>query len=384
MVNKRSDFEHLILSPGTKPTDFLSYVEWERSLDRLRAKRCRRLRIRSSSSHASEARTFGIFDRAVNKHPGCVPLWIAYLDFAAQVKASKRWRKIVTRALRLHPTNAQLWTLAGRRAALNGDMERARGHFLRGCRFCTGEATLWIEYARCEMQWLARVEAKKGGKDVRRGVNPAEAIKATEGGEDDGDHIALDDGDSDEDSDNDGELMLPDPDADQGDRKSKPKAMDAEAARKIAESPALNGAIPIAIVEHARLQSFWGPATAEAFFDCFAAFGATVSVHGRVVQHVLTIMEETWPNSPSTCSCQIRHPLVGVDAHSAAFPKALGESLAKLKEAFERTEDKKALALKMIVWADTILAVEGLDEAIRQVLELTKGRLQAVVEAASS
>ena len=374
LVTKRSDYEHLILAPGTKPTDFLSYIAWERSLDRLRAKRARRLNLhstsQSSSSHASHARTFGIFERAVLKHPGSVPLWHAYLDFAAHAKASKRWRRIAARALRLHPADAGLWVVAGRRAAQAGDMERARGHFLRGCRFCVGKEELWLEYARCEMEWLVRVEGKMAGKGVRAGVNPVEAVKATEVvGE--GDVIRFEE---EEDSEGeDGELMLPDPDA--GGGKARPKVFDEEAARKMEQSPALGGAIPMAIFGVARKQPFFGPAAAEAFFDVFAGF-AGLSSQGKIVQHVLDAMEELFPNHPCTCSCRVRQPLIGVDVHTAAFPKALRESLAKLRAGMERTDDGKALAEKMVAWVDGLLQTEGLDAAIKTVLEHTKRSLE--------
>ncbi|KAF3059803.1 U3 small nucleolar RNA-associated protein 6 [Daldinia childiae] len=43
LVRKRTDYEHLVLSPGNKPTDWLNYAAWEKSLETLRAKRCRRL-----------------------------------------------------------------------------------------------------------------------------------------------------------------------------------------------------------------------------------------------------------------------------------------------------------------------------------------------------
>ncbi|KAK0610175.1 U3 small nucleolar RNA-associated protein 6-domain-containing protein [Bombardia bombarda] len=374
LVNKRSDFEHLVLGPRTKPTDFLTYVEWERSLDRLRAKRCRRLKIRSSKAHASEARTFGIFERAVTKHPGCIPLWIAYLDFADEIKATKRWRRIVTRALRMHPADAGLWTLAGRKAAHHGDMERARAHFLRGCRFCTGEVTLWVEYARCEMEWLARMEAKKGGKGVRAGANAMEAIVATEAVEQEGDLIMFDD---DDDSEDDGEngLVLPDPDAESAGKKTKPPVFDEEATKKLEQSPVLSGAIPMAIFDISRKQSFFNSTSAEAFFNMFATF-ANVAPLQRIVDHVVGAMEEQFPNQAATCSCQIRRPLIGIDVHTAAFPKALRESLARLKVAMGTTADKKALAAKMVTWIETILAVEDLDVAIRTVLEHTKKSLE--------
>ncbi|KAK3990839.1 U3 small nucleolar RNA-associated protein 6-domain-containing protein [Cladorrhinum sp. PSN332] len=372
LVQKRSDFEHLVLAPRTKPTDFLNYVQWETSLDRLRAKRCQRLRIRSSHSHASQARTFGIFERAVLKHPGDIQLWLAYLDFAASIKATKRWNRIITRAIRLHPTNAGLWALAGRRAAQNGDIERARAHFLRGCRFCTGEATLWVEYARCEMDWLARIEAKKAGKGVRKGVNVMEAIQATEA-QQSGDMIMFD-SDDDESVDGD-EQMLPDPDAEQTGGKLVKKVFSEEETQKMEQSPVLSGAIPMAIFDIARKQGFWGPVAAESFFDMFARF-SKVTVQERIVQHVLSTMEEQFPGHPCTRSCQVRQPVIGVDVLTAAFPKALRESLARLKVALETTKDKKVLSRKMAAWIDTILEVEGLDSGIKMVLEHTKRSLE--------
>ncbi len=272
----------------------------------------------------------------------------------------------------MHPADAGLWALAGRRAAQAGDMERARAHFLRGCRFCTGEATLWVEYARCEMEWLARMEAKKGGKGVRKGVQPMEAIKATEAVQE-GDVIRFDD-DEDESADE-GELMLPDPDAEGLGTKPKPKVFDEEARQKMEQSPALSGAIPMAIFGIARKQPFFSAAAAESFFDAFAAF-STVESQGKIVQHVLDAMEELFPNHPCTCSCQIRQPLVGVDVHTAAFPKALRESLGRLQGAMERTDDKKALVGKMVVWVDALLATEGLDEGIKTALEYTKAGLE--------
>jgi U3 small nucleolar RNA-associated protein 6 len=232
--------------------------------------------------------------------------------------------------------------------------------------------TLWVEYARCEMEWLARVEAKKGGKGVRRGANAMEAIKATEAVQE-GDIMLFDE--DEEESGEEGELVLPDPDAQGEGKKARPKVFDEEATRKMEQSPALSGAIPMAIFDIAKKQPFFGPAAAENLFDVFAGF-SNVSSQERIVQHVLAAMEELFPKHPCTCSCQIRRPLIGVEVLTAAFPKALRESLARLKDAMQRTDDKKALAGKMVAWIETVLETEGLDPAIKTVLEHTKRSLE--------
>jgi U3 small nucleolar RNA-associated protein 6 len=200
-----------------------------------------------------------------------------------------------------------------------------------------------------------------------------EAIKATEAVQD-GDIMLFDE--DEEESGEEGELVLPDPDAQGDGKKARPKVFDEEATKKMEQSPALSGAIPMAIFDIARKQPFFGPAAAEKFFDVFAEF-SNVSSQEKIVQHVLGAMEELFPNHPCTCSCQIRRPLIGVDVLTAAFPKALRESLTKLKEGMQSTEDKKALASKMVAWIDTVLETEGLDAAIKTVLEHTKRSLES-------
>ena len=225
------------------------------------------------------------------------------------------------------------------------------------------------------MEWLAKVEAKKAGKGVRKGVNVMEAIKATESTDLEGDHIAFDEEDSEEEEGDEGGLILPDPDAECIGQKAKPKVFDEEATRKLEQSPALGGAIPMAIFDISQKQRFWGAATAETFFDLFAGFGG-VSCQDKIVQHVVDAMAEMFPKDPATGSCVVRQPLVGVAVNTAEFPKALRESLARLKVAMGETEDKKALAKKLVAWIETMLAVEELDEAIKTVLGHTKKSLE--------
>ncbi|OIW26725.1 hypothetical protein CONLIGDRAFT_634959 [Coniochaeta ligniaria NRRL 30616] len=369
LVTKRSDYEHLVLGPRARAEDFLSYAAWEQSLDALRAARCKRLRIRTSSAHAAQARTFAIFERAVTRHPGHLGLWLAYLDFAAKVKAAKRWRKVATRALRMHPNQPALWILAGRRAAGDGDMDGARGYFMRGCRFCTAGVEVWAEYARCEMEWLARMEAKKGkGKSTAGAPTP---IKISNTVDEDGNMMFDDDSDDELDED---EVMMPDPDAQF--RKQKPKEVfNEEAVQKLENSPALDGAIPMAVFDIARKQTFFGAPAAEAFFNVFAAF-PKVPCQPKLVQHVLDTMMEAYPTHPATCSCNVRQVLIGVEYNTPEFPKALREALSRLRNMLESTKDKSGLAARTLAWIDPLLQFEDLDAGIRTVLEHTKRKLE--------
>ncbi|KAI1646872.1 U3 small nucleolar RNA-associated protein 6-domain-containing protein [Daldinia loculata] len=366
LVRKRTDYEHLVLSPGNKPTDWLNYAAWEKSLETLRAKRCRRLQVRTSSKHTGQGRVFGILERAVNRHPGNIELWREYLNYARDMKATKRYRKIISRALRMHPAKPELWVLAGRRSANNGDMQGARDFFMRGTRFCTKDATIWLEYTKCEMQWLERMDAKrekKGGakKAIQEQAEQSDdEIKFAEERSDD---------DDDDDVDENGQLVLPDP----GNFAGK-MVIDEDTTKKLEGTsegnPALDGAIPLAIFDISKKQSFFNSAVAEQFFDLFTTFN-TVSAQARLVQHVLDSMTELYPNDPATCFCYIRQPLVNVGINTPSYPKALREALANLKSSLSTTTDKTKLIEKVELWIEPILASEDLDTGIRTVLEYT-------------
>ncbi|KAF5002676.1 hypothetical protein FGRMN_214 [Fusarium graminum] len=359
IVQKRNDFEHRVLSPGNKPSEWSSYAQWEQSLESLRSKRCKRLKIRHlNSAHAGQGRTLAIYERGVNRHPGSSALWREYLSYTASVKASKRWRKTMTNALRMMPTDPELWAMAGRRSAKNGDMAAARGFFMRGCRFCTTNEKLWVEYARSEMEWLEKVDKRKAvakpGQDVLRPDR-----------EEDGDELRLLDSDDEDDDD------LPEP------SNAQAKVIDKQSAQQLKSNPAMDGAIPMAIFDISRKQAFFNANTAETFFNLFASF-AKVSAQPRISQHVLDVLDQEYPNQPATCNVHIRQPILGVDPQTAEFPKNLREALVRLNSYLSTTTDRVSLQKKTIAWIDGYLALNVLDEGIRAVLEHTKKKMETI------
>ncbi|KAF4126181.1 U3 small nucleolar RNA-associated protein 6 [Geosmithia morbida] len=365
IVQKRNSHEHKVLSPGNKPADWSAYAKWENSLEALRTKRCKRLKIRHlDSGHAGQGRVLSIYERSVNRHPSSSALWREYLSYTASIKASKRFRRTMTSALRMMPHDSGLWIMAGRRAAHNGDMAAARGFFMRGCRFCTKDGTLWIEYARCEMEWLAKVDQrkKKGTKAVAD--DPLRAERTI----DDGNELRIEDSDEDGDDDEGEGYMLPQP------SKTQEKVIDKQTAKQLRNNPAMDGAIPMAIYDVASKQAFFRPASAEQFFFVVATF-SNVASQPRISQHILDAMDSTYPNDPATCNVHVRRPIIGVDPSSADFPRGLREALPLLNGYLETTTDRQELAKKTAAWIDEYLAVEGLDEGIRKVLEHTRGKL---------
>ncbi|KAL5601494.1 uncharacterized protein BROUX77_005743 [Berkeleyomyces rouxiae] len=359
IVQKRSDFEHRVLAPGNTPDDYLEYANWEKTLDSLRLKRCQRLKIRNlSSAHTAQVKLLSIYDRGVGRHPGHRPLWLAYLDYTASIKATKRWRLTVTRALRMRPMDAGLWVMAANKMASHGDMASARRFYMRACRFCVHDGIVWAEYARCEMVWLAKLALKNKDKE---GAKALDAVKPHQ--VDDDDRISLAGNEDESDSDED-EIV-------RADSSGKATAVFSAEDKQGLSNPALDGALPLAIFKIASGQKFWNADAAELFFNVFTSFRGLV-VHERLVQVVVDTLEESFPQSPVTLLCKVRRPVTGISPLTAEFPRALREVVPLFKEAVETASDKVAFGEKAVQWLDSLLATEGLDGDISKVLDYLK------------
>lgn len=364
LVKKRSDFEHKVLARGSKPTDFARYAAWEIGLENLRQKRCKRLRIKGSTTHTGQARIFKIFDRGTQKHPGDVALWMSYLEYAKQAKAHKKFKAIVTAAIRLHPLKSELWLYAARwTLESESDMAGARSYMQRGTRFCTMSRDLWIEYAKLEMIYLAKIAMRRKilGLDVKAVAEDAMEI---EGAEDDTGFANSED-------------VIAVPDFKIGTMRPSlidGVKVDSEARKDPMDTPALQGAIPLAIFDEARKQPFFCASAAANFFDMFATF-TQVRCLPRILQHVLDTLTELYPVDPFTCDCYDRQPLVGVDPASPEFPVALGTFLDRLNESMEKTKEKADLRKRTKAWVEPTLALDELDPGIKTVLEHTMRKL---------
>ncbi|KAK2629005.1 hypothetical protein QTJ16_002108 [Diplocarpon rosae] len=364
LVKKRSDFEHRVLARGSTPVEFARYAAWEIVLENLRAKRCKRMKIKGSTTHTGQARIFKIFDRGTQKHPGDVALWLSYLEYAKQVKATKKFKTILTAAIRLHPLKAELWLYAARWSLeAEADMKEARSYMSRGARFCTRSKNLWIEWAKLEMIYLAKIALRRKILGIDVEVAADDPIE-TEGTADDIAFASTED-------------LIPVPDFKfeniQPSMLGEVK-VDAEAAQDPINTPALQGAIPMAIFDEAKKQPFFNASVAADFFDMFASFTQVRCLH-KILQHVLDTLTAAYPFGPFTGSCYSKQPLVGIKPSSPEFPVALGSFLDRLKESMEKTTDKIELARKTRLWIEPLIALDELDPGIKTVLQHTMRKL---------
>ncbi len=263
----------------------------------------------------------------------------------------------MTRALRLLPSDAGLWVMAGRRAAVSGDMVTARSTFMRACRFCVQDATVWVEYARCEMEWLAKIEAKKQKTPKGADILAPDRVEGEDqirfGGSGD---------DSDEDVDEDGKVIMPD-----ASTLDRPKVFNDRTVGQLENNPALDGAIPMALFDICCKQEFYTPDVATIFFDLFAQF-PSVPATPRLIQHVVDALRATEATHPATCECYIRQPVAGVSPRSVSFPRGLREVISRLHECSEVVADTRDMNKRMLAWTQLVLSDADLDPGIKTVV----------------
>lgn len=350
---------------GVKAIEFARYAAWEIGLENLRARRVKRLRIKGSSSYTGPARIFIIFDRGTKKHPGDVALWMSYLEYCRKGKALKKFKTVLTAAIRLHPTKSELWLYAARwTLEADADMNGARSYMQRGTRFCTTSRDLWIEYAKLEMIYLAKIAMRRKILGLDSEDKPEEAAEDTEmaevAGFDDGADI----------------ITIPD----FKENTIKPSMIegvkvDTEAVKDPMNTPALQGAIPLAIFDAARKQPFFCASAAGDFFEMFTAF-SQVRCLPKILQHVLDVMMELYPKDAFTWNCYTRQAIVGVDPLSVELPSALGTALDRMKESTEKVKDRAELETLTRAWMGRILKLDELDPGIKEVLQHTIKKLQ--------
>ena len=276
-----------------------------------------------------------------------------YIVYARKQKAHKKLAQILTSVLRLHPTKPELWIYAANYAMeAEGNMTEARSYMQRGLRFCKQSKDLWIEYAKLEMIYIAKIAGRRRilGLDERHSQNPP----ANASDEADADVVTL--------------PMITaediNPDLAQDD------SVDEVVLQNLNSTPALSGAIPIAIFDAAMQQFPEDDLLGERFFDMIVGFG-DVPCYKKILEHIVDALSAAMPTSPTVASCYVRHPVVGIKATAPEFPRGLGVALDRLDSSAQKIHQRLPLLKRTIDWLLSFLEGLELDRDIRKVLLVT-------------
>ncbi|OCK84421.1 hepatocellular carcinoma-associated antigen 66 [Lepidopterella palustris CBS 459.81] len=348
ITKKRSDFEHTLNSRGSRPSDYVRYAEFETNLEALRRKRVKRLGVKASG-HNGQKRIFFILSRGTRKFHADIGLWMEYIEFARKEKAYKKLNDILTSVLRLHPAKPDLWIYAAHCSMdTQADMTSARSYMQRGLRFCKNSKLMWLEYAKLETIYIAKIAGRRKilGLDIDRTQKVGE----------DGPNSDM--------------VALPEITAeDINPSLNKDDAVDEIALQNLAAAPVFTGAIPIAIFDAAMKQFQDETRFAGQFFDMFAQFDRLPCIQ-HILKHVVGYLNQVSPDSITTAICMFRSPLIGIESVSPQFASALGQSLDRLNTSLRKLSSLKAdLSKSAIQWILPIILTEiDMDPSIKKVL----------------
>jgi len=324
------------------------------NLESLRRKRVKRLGVKTTA-HAGKRRIFFVLDRATRKFQGDIALWMQYIEYARKEKAYKKLSQILTSVLRLHPTKSELWIYAAHYALdTQADMNEARSYMQRGLRFCKTSKILWMQYAKLEMVYIAKIAAR------RRilGIDEKQTHKSGP--------ATVEDSDADV-------LTLPTVTAeDINPNLQHDDTANQAALRTLSSTPAFTGAIPLAIFDAAMKQFPNDDILGESFFNMFVEF-EDVPCLTTITQRVVDSLLMQSPTGPVPLSCFIRQPVVAIPTTAVAFPGALAVSLKRLKSSMSLSKPVWKLAEKVIDWLLPLTEPEEQDPGIRKVLRVTLG-----------
>ena len=350
----------MICSRDSHVAHYNRYLQYETNLEALRRQRTKRLAVKSST-HAGRRRIFTIFERATQKFPGNVELWLSYAGYARNQRAHIKVSEVITRMLRLHPASPRLWIYAASYALEAGDMVEARSYLQRGLRFCETDSDLWLEYTRLELIFIARLLGRQ--KILGLDEPPPNAIGRKYQSEGVSDDL----------------IALPSILSEGFEATSTSQDLDLVVAEKVDYESILSGAIPLAILTAAerRLENF--EAFSLRFFDMAAEFDQLPCCRA-LLEHVLTKLRSGTASTLPTIMRHIQVPLIGVKADTADFPVSLGQALSRIDKALAEIHNgEQALELKqdLLRWTMSLLDEPSIDPDIRKVLEITTSKLSS-------
>ncbi|KAI4260871.1 MAG: hypothetical protein LQ352_000026 [Teloschistes flavicans] len=361
IVKKRSAFEHKLNARGSKASDYARYAGYEMNLESLRRTRAKRLGAKSSS-YTGQRRILAILDRATRKFHGDTALWLQYLTYARKQKSNKRVSRIMSDMLRLHPVSPDLWIYAANYTMdERADVTEARAYMQRGLRFCRHSKQLWDAYLRLEMIYISKLSVQR----QILGLDPTSPKK---------DRVLIDEDMTEERF----TLPLTTSEGRKQDRPTTDFAGQVSPSDGIVSTPAIAGAIPIAVFDAAMKE-----------FPSDAAFGARLydsvtTFHGlpcirKILHHVVEALMTAMPTNAASLCCFVTEPIQGISAASLEFPGALMNMLDRLEiskgklnslqEPIEQTRARGIVARHAINRIIAYFEAPGLDPDIRAVLD---------------
>lgn len=321
----------------------------------------KRLRVKAAT-HTGQRRVFFVLNRATRKFPGDLGLWMQQIEYARLQKAYKKLSQILTKALRLHPSKPDLWIYAAHIAMdEHADMTEARSYMQRGLRFCKGSKPLWLEYMKLELVYSEKLAARQQILGIGESLGISKPWRSFD---------------------------------QPSSKMTKPACLIADASQpavsstddvndfqlqNLIKTPALSGAIPIAIFDAAMLQFQDDENLAQKFFDAAQDMDSMPCVRS-ILQHILDYMLRSRPSDWRTVLCNVKISCMGIAVTSPEFPNAFRQSLKRLQGAPPELKGCQDWVDAMRSWLENFIGKDTLDVALQKIMSATLRQLQIAAD----
>lgn len=155
ILKRRRAFEYKLRKINKNLNDYEEYIQYEQdvlSLIKIRRKKNRCKRNVEMIEVPIIRRIHRLFGQATKRFPRDIQTWLSHIEFAKKVKEKGSVSRIISKMLRSHNHQAELWIFAAKyEFEDNNDSETARRFFHRGLQFNFDSQILWLEYYRMEL-----------------------------------------------------------------------------------------------------------------------------------------------------------------------------------------------------------------------------------------
>lgn len=228
----------------------------------------------------------------------------------------------------------------------------------RGLRFCKRDKHLWLEFAKLELSYIGKIVARR-------------RILGITGDSKEGNRQLPRDTEADV-------LFLSEPTADDiRPDSTKQHEVDEGALRRLESTPALNGAIPIAIFDAAMQQFSDDADLALAFFNLVTEFDQLPCRH-RILEHIAESMRRGGEQRWQVQACWFRLPIMDMAFSSPELPGALGLSLDRLKSGLAVASNKRLLVENARAWTSRLLEEPDMDGGLRKIIRSQARSLEKI------
>ncbi|XP_067128719.1 U3 small nucleolar RNA-associated protein 6 homolog isoform X2 [Centruroides vittatus] len=165
IIKRKKAHEYRLQRRQKTKEDYLKYINYEKcllSLIRKRRKETRNFNKKKEIDISIAKRVSKLYKAAIVRCQKDVNLWLEHIDFCKTMHWNETVSGMFTRLLQVHNNDPELWIMAAKwEMEENNAADNSRALFQRGIRFHPESKSLWNEYFRMELMFIAELRKKQ-------------------------------------------------------------------------------------------------------------------------------------------------------------------------------------------------------------------------------